>query len=55
MRRWPEVAFLASGGVRGAHDLAALARVGVAAAVSGKALLEGKLAPEEMKPFLPAA
>ena len=55
VRRWPEVAFLASGGVRGAHDLAALARVGVAAAVSGKALLEGKLAPEEMKPFLPAA
>jgi phosphoribosylformimino-5-aminoimidazole carboxamide ribotide isomerase len=55
VRRWPNVAFLASGGVRGAHDLAALARVGVAGAVSGKALLEGKLAPEEMKPFLPAA
>jgi phosphoribosylformimino-5-aminoimidazole carboxamide ribotide isomerase len=55
VRRWPGVAFLASGGVRGAHDLAALARVGVAGAVSGKALLEGKLAPEEMKPFLPAA
>ena len=55
VRRWPDVAFLASGGVRGAHDLAALARVGVAGAVSGKALLEGKLAPAEMKPFLPAA
>jgi phosphoribosylformimino-5-aminoimidazole carboxamide ribotide isomerase len=55
VRRWPQVAFLASGGVRGANDLAALARVGVAGAVSGKALLEGKLAPEEMKPFLPAA
>jgi len=55
VRRWPDVAFLASGGVRGARDLAALARAGVTGAVSGKALLEGKLAPEEMKPFLPAA
>jgi len=55
VRRWPEVAFVASGGVRDAHDLAALAQVGVAGAVSGKALLEGTLTPEEMKPFLPAA
>jgi phosphoribosylformimino-5-aminoimidazole carboxamide ribotide isomerase len=55
VRRWPQVAFLASGGVRDARDLAALARAGVAGAVSGKALLEGTLTPEEMKPFLPAA
>jgi phosphoribosylformimino-5-aminoimidazole carboxamide ribotide isomerase len=55
VRRWPDVAFVASGGVRDARDLAALARVGVAGAVSGKALLEGTLTPEEMKPFLPAA
>ncbi len=55
VRRWPQVAFIASGGVRDARDLAALARVGVAGAVSGKALLEGTLTPEEMKPFLPAA
>jgi phosphoribosylformimino-5-aminoimidazole carboxamide ribotide isomerase len=55
VRRWPQVAFLASGGVRDARDLAALAGVGVAGAVSGKALLEGTLTPEEMKPFLPAA
>ena len=55
VRRWPRIALLASGGIRGARDLAALAAVGVAGAVSGKALLEGKLAPEEMKPFLPAA
>jgi phosphoribosylformimino-5-aminoimidazole carboxamide ribotide isomerase len=55
VRRWPQVAFVASGGVRDARDLAALADVGVAGAVSGKALLEGTLTPEEMKPFLPAA
>ncbi len=55
VRRWPEIAFIASGGVRDAGDLAALAATGVAAAVSGKALLEGRLTVEEMKPFLPAA
>jgi phosphoribosylformimino-5-aminoimidazole carboxamide ribotide isomerase len=55
VRRWPQVAFLASGGVRDARDLAELARAGVAGAVSGKALLEGALTPEEMKPFLPGA
>jgi phosphoribosylformimino-5-aminoimidazole carboxamide ribotide isomerase len=55
VRRWPGIAFIASGGVRDAADLAALAATGVAAAVSGKALLEGLLTREEMKPFLPAA
>jgi phosphoribosylformimino-5-aminoimidazole carboxamide ribotide isomerase len=55
VRHWPGIAFIASGGVRDAADLAALAATGVAAAVSGKALLEGRLSVEEMKPFLPAA
>ena len=55
VRRWPQIAFVASGGVRDARDLTALASVGVAGTVSGKALLEGTLTPEEMKPFLPAA
>ena len=55
VRRWPQIAIVASGGVRDARDLTALARIGVAGAVSGKALLEGTLTPEEMKPFLPAA
>jgi phosphoribosylformimino-5-aminoimidazole carboxamide ribotide isomerase len=50
--RWPAVAFQASGGVRHLADLEALAAVGVAATVSGKALLEGKLKPEEIGPFL---
>lgn len=55
VRRWPQVAWQASGGVRHAQDLAALAKTGVAGAVSGKALLEGTLTLEEMKPFLPGA
>lgn len=50
--RWPGIAFQASGGVRNAADLAALAEAGAAAAVSGKALLEGRLTPEEIRPFL---
>ena len=53
--RWPAIAFQASGGVRDAADLSALAAAGVAATVSGKALLEGRLKPEEMKPFLRGA
>jgi phosphoribosylformimino-5-aminoimidazole carboxamide ribotide isomerase len=55
VRRWPRVALQASGGVRDAADLAALAATGVAAAVSGKALLEGRIAPAEVRPFLPDA
>jgi phosphoribosylformimino-5-aminoimidazole carboxamide ribotide isomerase len=53
--RWPGIAFQASGGVRHLADLEALAAVGVAATVSGKALLEGKLKPEEIGPFLRGA
>jgi phosphoribosylformimino-5-aminoimidazole carboxamide ribotide isomerase len=53
--RWPNIAFQASGGVRDAADLAALAAAGVAATVSGKALLEGRLKPEEIRPFLRGA
>jgi phosphoribosylformimino-5-aminoimidazole carboxamide ribotide isomerase len=53
--RWPAIAFQASGGVRDAADLAALGAAGVAATVSGKALLEGRLKPEEIRPFLRGA
>lgn len=53
--RFPEVSWQASGGVRDAQDLEALADVGVAAAVSGKALLERRITPEELRPFLPDA
>ena len=52
LRRCPGIAWQASGGVRDAADLAALARLGVAAAISGKALLEGRMTTEELQPFL---
>lgn len=53
--RFPQVAWQASGGIRAATDLHDLAATGVAAAVSGKALIEGRIRPEELQPFLPNA
>ena len=55
VRRFPEIDWQASGGVRDARDLWALRDGGVAAAVSGRALLEGRLPDEELRPFLPGA
>ena len=55
LSRFPHLAWQASGGVRNAADLAALAEVGVTAAVSGKALLEQRITSEELRPFLPNA
>jgi phosphoribosylformimino-5-aminoimidazole carboxamide ribotide isomerase len=55
VRRWPELEFQASGGVRDAADLNALSEIGVAAAICGKALLEKRLTDEEIRPFLPNA
>jgi phosphoribosylformimino-5-aminoimidazole carboxamide ribotide isomerase len=52
VRRFPTVAWQASGGVRDAADLHALDRIGVAAAVSGRALLEGRMQRRELEPFL---
>jgi phosphoribosylformimino-5-aminoimidazole carboxamide ribotide isomerase len=53
--RCGEFAWQASGGVRDAGDLAALSATGVAGAVAGRALLEDRLADEELRPFWPAA
>ena len=47
VQRAPGASIIASGGVSGADDLRALADTGVAAAVSGKALLEGRISAEE--------
>jgi phosphoribosylformimino-5-aminoimidazole carboxamide ribotide isomerase len=52
MRRFPDIEWQASGGVRAAADLHALAASGVAAAISGRALLEERFAIEELAPFL---
>jgi len=54
-RRFPGVAWQASGGVASIADLQALAATGVAAAISGRALLEGRFTAGELVPFLPAA
>ena len=54
-RRFPGIAWQASGGIRDAADLEALALCGVAAAISGKALLEELIPLEELRPFLPNA
>jgi phosphoribosylformimino-5-aminoimidazole carboxamide ribotide isomerase len=55
VERFPGVAWQASGGIRAARDLHDLAAIGVAAAVSGKALIEGRIPAEELRPFLPNA
>jgi phosphoribosylformimino-5-aminoimidazole carboxamide ribotide isomerase len=55
VRRYPNIAWQASGGVSNATDLHALEVTGAAAVISGRALLEGRLQPEELVPFLPAA
>jgi phosphoribosylformimino-5-aminoimidazole carboxamide ribotide isomerase len=55
VKAWPDLEFQASGGVSSAADLARLAVIGVAAAISGKALLDDLIQPEELSPFLPNA
>ena len=55
LARFPDLAWQASGGIRDSRDLTALAEIGLAAAVSGKALLEDRIPAEELRPFLPDA
>ena len=55
VRRFPELQWQASGGVASARDLATLRECAVAAVISGKALLENTIRPEELRPFLPNA
>ena len=52
LRRFPHIAWQASGGISSAADLARLSAMGMAAAVSGKALLEGRISMEELQPYL---
>ncbi len=55
VRRFPSIGWQASGGIRNAADLHALADAGATAAISGRALLEDLIAPSELQPFLPNA
>jgi phosphoribosylformimino-5-aminoimidazole carboxamide ribotide isomerase len=52
LRRFPAIRWQASGGVRDAADLAALRALGVAAAISGKALLEERISADDLRPYL---
>jgi phosphoribosylformimino-5-aminoimidazole carboxamide ribotide isomerase len=54
-RRHPQIEWQASGGIRDARDLHALAQAGAAAAISGKALVEELIPVEDLQPFLPNA
>ncbi|HXY96020.1 MAG TPA: 1-(5-phosphoribosyl)-5-[(5-phosphoribosylamino)methylideneamino] imidazole-4-carboxamide isomerase [Steroidobacteraceae bacterium] len=53
LTRFPGLEWQASGGIRDRHDLTALEGVGLAAAVSGTAMLEERISAEELRPFLP--
>jgi phosphoribosylformimino-5-aminoimidazole carboxamide ribotide isomerase len=54
-RRFPQIAWQASGGVHTVADLQALDALGLAAAISGKALIEERLDPVQLRPWLPGA
>jgi phosphoribosylformimino-5-aminoimidazole carboxamide ribotide isomerase len=54
-RRFPTVRWQASGGVSSGADLLALEQTGATSVISGRALLEGRIAAEELVPFLPVA
>lgn len=55
VRRFPAIAWQASGGVASGADLRALATTGASAVISGRALLEGRIPDQELEPFLPGA
>lgn len=52
MRRFPSVRWQASGGVRDTADLRALREIGMAAAISGKALLDGRIEDTDLRAWL---
>ena len=49
--RYPDIRLQASGGVRHSGDLAALRDLGAYAAITGRALLDGKISQEEVAQF----
>lgn len=52
VRRFPDIALQASGGVRDLADLQSLRDTGAASAIIGKALLDGRITDEEIRSFL---
>ena len=55
LRRYPGIGLQASGGVRTAADLAALQALRVPAAVTGRALLDGRISQQEVASFRQSA
>lgn len=55
LRRYPDVRLQASGGVRHIADIETLRDIGVPAAITGKALLDGKITVAEVNSFLQSA
>lgn len=53
LAQFPAFQWQASGGIRDSHDLNVLKGIGVAAAVSGTALLEERISIKELRPFWP--
>ena len=52
LRRYPQIELQASGGVRDHADLEALRTLGCAAAITGRALLDGRISAEDVSLFL---
>jgi phosphoribosylformimino-5-aminoimidazole carboxamide ribotide isomerase len=52
LRRYPGIRLQASGGVRDIRDIIRLAEIGVPAAITGKAMLDGKITAAEVESFL---
>jgi phosphoribosylformimino-5-aminoimidazole carboxamide ribotide isomerase len=50
--RFADIALQASGGVRNIDDLVTLRNIGAASAITGRALLDGKITQEEIRSFL---
>jgi phosphoribosylformimino-5-aminoimidazole carboxamide ribotide isomerase len=53
--RYPDLRLQASGGIRNVNDLRALQSLGVPAAISGRALLDGAISASEVASFRPNA
>jgi len=53
--RYPSLKLQASGGIRDLADLEALRGAGIPAAISGKAMLDGRITPEEVSSFRQSA
>ncbi|HLU06113.1 MAG TPA: 1-(5-phosphoribosyl)-5-[(5-phosphoribosylamino)methylideneamino]imidazole-4-carboxamide isomerase [Woeseiaceae bacterium] len=52
LRRYPQIELQASGGVRHRADLESLRHLGCAAAITGRALLDGRISGEDVSLFL---